>query len=115
MSQCFYVHAHEFVRLVGSIKLYGHDGGGRAKVRLKLYDRTEVHVSYYEGICVSEAFLVLGRKVLGCHIGCYMGCHIRCSDTNKKNKLQNPLVNRETNLLSLTNPSLAHCTVALYC
>jgi hypothetical protein len=31
-------------------------------------------------------------------------------------KLQNPSVNRETNLINLINPSLAHvCTVALYC
>jgi hypothetical protein len=45
-----------------------------------------------------------------------MGYRIRYLDTNKKNKFQNKSVNRETNLLSLINLSLAHvCTVALYC
>jgi hypothetical protein len=40
---------------------------------------------------------------------------MECSDINKKNKLQNLLVNCETNLLSLINLSLAHvCIVALY-
>jgi hypothetical protein len=40
---------------------------------------------------------------------------MECSDINKKNKLQNPLVNCETNLLSLINLLLAYmCTVALY-
>ena len=38
-----------------------------------------------------------------------------CSDTNKKNKLQNPSVIRKTNLLSLMNPLLAHVTVAPHC
>jgi hypothetical protein len=52
-----------------------------------------------------------GLKFSWYHIGCYMGCRIGCSDTNKKNKLQIPLVNREMNLLSLINPSLAH----VYC
>jgi hypothetical protein len=37
-----------------------------------------------------------------------VGYRTGCSDTNKKNKLQNPSVIRETNLLSLINPSLAH-------
>ena len=37
------------------------------------------------------------------------------SDTNKKNKLQNPLEIRETNLLNQINLLLAHvCTVASY-
>jgi hypothetical protein len=36
------------------------------------------------------------------------GCRVGCSVTNKKNKLQNPSVNRETNLLSLINPLLAY-------
>ena len=40
---------------------------------------------------------------------------MRCSDTNKKNKLQNPLVLYETNLSSLINPALAHGSVALRC
>ena len=41
-------------------------------------------------------------------------CRMGCSNTNKKNKLQNPPVNREMNLLSLINPSIAHVsTVAL--
>ena len=44
-----------------------------------------------------------------------MGCHMGCSDTNKKNKLQNPSVIRKTNLLSLMNPLLAHVTVAPHC
>jgi hypothetical protein len=36
------------------------------------------------------------------------------SDTNKKNKLQNPSENCETNLMILINPSLAHIgTIAL--
>jgi hypothetical protein len=48
-------------------------------------------------------YLVPGVKFWGCHIRCYMGC----LDTNKK-QIQNPSVNRETNLLSLINPSLAH-------
>ena len=38
-------------------------------------------------------------------------CRIGCSDTNKKNKLQNPSVIHEMNLLSLINPPLAH----VYC
>jgi hypothetical protein len=42
-----------------------------------------------------------------CHIGCYM----TCLDTNKKNKLQIPSVNREMNLLRVINPSLAY----VYC
>jgi hypothetical protein len=65
------------------------------------------------------AYLVLGRKILGCHIRYHMSCCIRCLDTNLKtnyNKLQNLLVNHEMNLLSLINLSLAHvCTVAPYC
>jgi hypothetical protein len=42
--------------------------------------------------------------LISIHMECYMGY----SDTNKKNKLQNLSVNRETNLLSLINSSLAH-------
>ena len=60
---------------------------------------------------LAKAVFKLGCKVLECH----MGCHIRISygylDTNKKNKLQNPLVNHETNLLSLINLLLTH----VYC
>jgi hypothetical protein len=40
-----------------------------------------------------------------------MGWCMWCSDTNKKNKLQNPSIIRETNLLSLINASLAY----IYC
>jgi hypothetical protein len=37
-----------------------------------------------------------------------------CSDTNKKNKLHIPRLNREMNLLSLINQSLTHIfTVAI--
>ena len=50
-----------------------------------------------------------------CHIGYRMRCGIGCSDTNKKNKLHNSSVIRETNLLSLINSSLAHvyCSITL--
>ena len=57
-------------------------------------------------MCSTKPCLNLGRKVLRCHIECYIGSRMGCSDLIKK--LQNLLVNRETNLLSLINPSLTH-------
>jgi hypothetical protein len=56
-------------------------------------------------------FLLDELKFRWCHIRCYIGCRTECLDTNKKNKLQIPLVNRETNLLNLINSSLAY----VYC
>jgi hypothetical protein len=55
-----------------------------------------------------------GQKFNRCHIGYYMDVAWSVQILIK-NKLQNPSVNRETNLLRLINPSLAHITVPQQC
>jgi hypothetical protein len=56
----------------------------------------------------TQAAFSLRNEIFLCHIGCVRGCREGFSDTNKKNKLQNPLGNYETNLMILINPLLAH-------
>jgi hypothetical protein len=55
-----------------------------------------------------------GCKVLMCHIRNYIGCYMGCSVLIKK-LITDPSVNREINLLSLINPSLAnvYCSTTL--
>ena len=50
----------------------------------------------------------VGRKFLGVTSDVSEGCREGFLDTNKKNKLQNPSGNCETNLMILINRSLAH-------
>ena len=55
-----------------------------------------------------------GCKLFGCYIWCYVGVSYVGIRILIKNKLQNPLVNHEMNLLNLINPSLAHiCSTLL--
>ena len=55
-------------------------------------------------------------KFLSVTLGVIYGYRMRFLYTNKKNKLQNPSVNHETDLLNLINSLLVNvCIVAFYC